>query len=246
MQKVVGRMTVTDTVTLNIRERILTGDYVPGSKLDQNVLVREFGASIIPVRESLRQLESQGFIRLYPHRGAYVADVSLDELQEIYLMRETLEHMAAQLGVPNLTQTNIGLLSELEADFQQAIDIRDYDRILDLSQQFVFIIYKASNKPLLCQIVKGLMDRSQIYRQLAVHMPDHLQRVTQNFRGILRHIKRKDADAAANAVRQNLHQTVLSFMEHYAGKDMKQSLADGHAKTRGKVTRRARVTSAKP
>lgn len=224
-------MTVTDFVTQNIRERIVSGEYPPGLKLDQYTLVSEFGASIIPVRESLRQLESQGFIRLYPHRGAFVADVSLEEVQEIYLIRETLEEMATRLAVPNLTDADIDQLDTLVFSWHAAIDRRDYEHILDLSRQFSFVIYEASRKPLLCQTIHGLWNRSQIYRQLTVHMPGHLQRADKNYRGILRHIKRRDAEGAAALIRKNLHQTVLSFMTFCSGKDMKKLVTDRFSKS---------------
>jgi DNA-binding GntR family transcriptional regulator len=224
MTKPDGPVTVTDFVTRSIRERILTGEYPPGTKLDQHRLVSEFGASLIPVRESLRQLDSQGFIRLYPHRGAFVADVSLDELREIYLIRETLEELATRLAVPNMTEDDVALLSRLEADLSRAINVREYDRILDLSREFCFVIYNASGKPLLCQVINGLWDRAQIYRQLTVHMPAHLRRAVRNYKGIVRVIKQGDADAAAWAVRQNLHQTVLSFIEHFDDKGVRQAI----------------------
>ncbi len=244
-QVTLGRMTVTDFVTQKIRERIVSGQYPPGLKLDQYKLVSEFGASIIPVRESLRQLESQGFIRLYPHRGAFVADVSLEEVQEIYLIRETLEEMATALAVPNLTPSDVDFLDDLVLSWHGAIDRRDYAHILDLSRQFSFAIYEASRKPLLCQTIRGLWDRSQIYRQLTVHMPGHLQRAAKNYRGILRHIKHKDAAAAATLIRKNLHQTVLSFMTYYSGKDMKQVVTDSYSESVNGINGSHRSTRSK-
>ena len=79
-----------------------------------------------------------------------------------------------------------------------------------------------------------------------MHIPNHLHHVPKNYSGFLRHIKRRDAEAAAHAVRQNLHQTVLSIMEHFAGKDMPQTLADSRAKSKSNATRRAYVTPPKP
>ena len=135
----------------------MNGQNSTGLKLDQHKLVSEFGASIIPMYESLRQLESQEFIRLYPHRGAYVANVSMRELQEIYRIQETLEGLATRLCVPNLAQSDSGRLNKLEVDYRQAIETRNYDHSLDLSQQFSFTIYAASNNPLLCQIIQGVI-----------------------------------------------------------------------------------------
>jgi len=81
-----GPITVTAYVVDTLRKGILAGDYQIGEKLDQKLLAEKLGVSIIPVREGLRQLEAEGLIRLVPRRGAFVAELSIAELKEIYLI----------------------------------------------------------------------------------------------------------------------------------------------------------------
>src|SRR5260370_31055130 len=95
--------TVSNYVLDTIRNKILDGYYLPGSRLDQRVLADELKVSLIPVRESLRQLEAEGCINLLPHRGAFVATMSPDELQEIYLIRGSLDTLITQLAIPSLS-----------------------------------------------------------------------------------------------------------------------------------------------
>ena len=68
--------TIAGSIGTEIRRRILDGRYPAGSQLRQDGLAAEFGASRIPVREALFQLEAEGLVRILPHRGAMVAPLS--------------------------------------------------------------------------------------------------------------------------------------------------------------------------
>jgi DNA-binding GntR family transcriptional regulator len=74
-----------------IRSLILTGEIAPGEKILPKDLQERFGVSLIPVREALRALETEGLIVTIPRRGTTAALVSLDELHEVYAMRRLLE-----------------------------------------------------------------------------------------------------------------------------------------------------------
>lgn len=204
----IGRVTVTDYVTESIRTRILSGEYPPGTKLDQHRLVSEFGASLIPVRESLRQLEAQGFIRLYPHRGAYVAELSMSELEEIYFVREVLEEQATKLAVPRLLQSAKAELRRLTAVMDRATKDEDFAQLLELNRQFHFTIYEACGNALLLDMIQGLWDRSSRYRHLYTFLPDRAPRALAEHKQIARLCLANDAEGAAKAVRNNVRQTV--------------------------------------
>ena len=74
-----------------LREAILRGEYLPGDRIIQEDLSARYGGSRIPVREALRQLESDGLVRLVANTGAWVASLSMAECSEVYQTRERLE-----------------------------------------------------------------------------------------------------------------------------------------------------------
>jgi len=203
-----GRVTVTEYVARSIRERIISGVYLPGTKLDQQTLVEEFGATLIPVRESLRQLEAQGFIRLYPHRGAYVAELSIDEFEEIYFVRELLETAATELAVPKLSEADKRQLRDYLTRMEQATKASNYAQLLGLNHDFHFIIYKASANQLLIELIRSLWDRSSRYRHLYTYMPERAARALAEHKRIYRLCLAGDAIAAGQAVGHNVRQTV--------------------------------------
>jgi DNA-binding GntR family transcriptional regulator len=199
--------TVSNYVLDNIRNQILEGYYLPGSKLDQRALADELKVSLIPVRESLRQLEAEGWVNLYPHRGAFVTPMSPDELQEIYLIRGTLEALITQLAVPSLSPETLARLGELIIEMEHVTKARDADKLLVLNRDFHFTIYDVAHRPLLMQIIVGLWDRSTRYRKFYTHLLDRAPQALAEHKQIYKACKAKDPMAAGRAVRNNVNQT---------------------------------------
>ena len=208
-----GPVTVTDYVVNSIRERILTGKYSAGMRLDQQTLIEELGASLIPVRESLRQLEGEGFVQIQPHRGAYVAELSLKDLQEIYLVREVLEETATELAVPNFSSQTLEQLDGLVKKMESATQSNDYAQLIDLNRAFHFAIYSTSNNNLLLQMITSLWDRSRRYRQLYTRLPERNLRALIEHKEIYAACKLGDVEAARKAVRNNVRQTTVGILE---------------------------------
>ena len=75
-------------MTASLREAILHGYFEPGEKLDQDRIAEELEVSRTPVREAMRRLESEGFVEVRPHYGAFIAKVSQQEIHEVYTLLE--------------------------------------------------------------------------------------------------------------------------------------------------------------
>jgi DNA-binding GntR family transcriptional regulator len=99
---------VADQVMLELRRSILCGSLEPGRELSLRELAEMLQVSIIPVREALRSLESQGLVQMRPGRSAAVAPLDLGELQSIYRLRRRLE--------PEIGRRSCGLISAAELD----------------------------------------------------------------------------------------------------------------------------------
>src|SRR4051794_30652230 len=83
--------TMADRVTVEIHRLIIMGDIEPGSALPIRDLADRFGTSAMPVREALRRLGALGLVEIAPHRGARVAEVSIEDLEDTYRVRLLLE-----------------------------------------------------------------------------------------------------------------------------------------------------------
>jgi DNA-binding GntR family transcriptional regulator len=143
------RLSLGEQVTSSLRDRIVDGTYQPGERLVETRLSADFGVSRVPVREALRTLESEGFVRSTSYTERVVASLSEDDLTDLYDLREAVEQLtvarAADRADPSGRKELIGLLSEgmhhvaenngagvsdLNARFHQAIAIASGSEML--------------------------------------------------------------------------------------------------------------------
>lgn len=103
-------------IAAELRSRIIQGVLVPGTRIRQEEIAEEFGVSRLPIRETLRILESSGLVTLVASTGAWVSALDLDECREIYLMRERLEPLLLRMAMPSHTAESF---IEFEASAQR-------------------------------------------------------------------------------------------------------------------------------
>src|SRR5205814_2443910 len=94
-----------DIVAEQFRELILRGELAPGERIDQRQLADQTGVSRLLVREALTRLRGEGLVHFAAHRGAFVVRLTAEELQDLYIVRATLERKAIELAAPRLTAT---------------------------------------------------------------------------------------------------------------------------------------------
>ena len=111
---------VAPSMRLQVREQlrnaILSGQLKPGDHILEADLARQFGVSITPIREALRELESARLVVSQPHRGTIVRQLTKQDIREMYTLRAHLERLAVQLALPHLTQEDFAHLEGLIDD----------------------------------------------------------------------------------------------------------------------------------
>ncbi|MGD9100781.1 MAG: GntR family transcriptional regulator, partial [Anaerolineae bacterium] len=117
-----------------LRDEIIRGDFVPGQYLRLEEIATRFDVSTMPVREALRDLEAEGLVTIFPHRGATVTQLSADELQDIYDIRVALEEMATRLAVPLVTEATLTELTTLVERMENHVG--DVATLVKLNHQF--------------------------------------------------------------------------------------------------------------
>lgn len=105
--------TLTAKITATLREGIVRGEIVPGTKLSEPKLAEQFQTSRGPIREAVRRLEMMGLVRHVAHEGVRVITLSLQEVVDVYHVREALEGKAAALAARNMTDDDLNDLSNL-------------------------------------------------------------------------------------------------------------------------------------
>jgi DNA-binding GntR family transcriptional regulator len=98
-----GRISA-QAVCAAIRDDIIKGHFPPGSRLAEELLAKRYGVSRVPVREALRTLESEGFVRTRRHAGASVAELTEEESADLLEIRALLEPLGAARAAQRRTR----------------------------------------------------------------------------------------------------------------------------------------------
>ena len=120
----VGRSeAASERVAAHLRRAILNGEIPPGTKIRQEEVAEQLGASRLPVREALRMLEAEGLTQLEVNKGARVPAFDRDELEVIYEMRERIETLALRMSLPFLAPEQEAELHDLQDRIEATTDV---------------------------------------------------------------------------------------------------------------------------
>jgi DNA-binding GntR family transcriptional regulator len=199
-----------------LRDAILRGTFKSGDPLPQDDIARQFGLSRIPVREALRQLEGEGLVTFYPHRGAVVSTLSAAELREICEMRVALESLALRLAIPAMTE-------EAVTQAEQILDETDRETEVvatwsSNNWRFHSTLYGAADRPRLLKMIKGLHDNVDRYLRLHVSLLDYKEKGQQEHRQILRAVRDGDVEGSVGLLEHHVS-GVAQLLGDYLDRD---------------------------
>jgi DNA-binding GntR family transcriptional regulator len=167
-----GRQSSPRLIATALRAAIIRGRLAPDAPLRQEELARHFSVSRIPLREALRQLESEGWVEFLPHRGARVSRLDAAEAREIFEMRAALECAALKLAVPRHTRASWQEVARLLSDSQRESRRSRYVR---RNRDFHLALYRPAQRPRLLALIASLHDRGERYLRLKLDIPAYKQ-----------------------------------------------------------------------
>jgi DNA-binding GntR family transcriptional regulator len=208
-----GYEPLASVVSRSIREAILNGRLKPGDRIRQEDIGRRLGTSRIPVREALRQLETEGLVSLVPHSGARVAVMDRDGFLELYRLREVVEPMAIRESASRLSDSQLAHLRELIEITEATAD--DPLRWLEADRRFHLESYAAAPLPRVLSMIEGFWNQTQQYRRAYLQaVRPNMGIVIAEHRLILEALERRDPDDAASLQRVHIRRTRTTLEPH--------------------------------
>lgn len=185
-----------DTLAVRISrvlaDRIVAGEIAPGTKLRQDHIASEFGASHVPVREAFRRLEAQGLAVSEPRKGVRVATFQLTEVKEVAEMRAALEVLALRHAAPNLTSSTFDLAEQAIKAGDASRDVREWE---EANRRFHRTILTPCNMPRLLATIDDLHAASARFLFVAWQANWEVQ-TDHDHRAILLALRKGDLDTA--------------------------------------------------
>lgn len=139
-----------------LESRIIARVYPPGMRLIEDDVAVGLGVSRTPVREAFRLLERAGWLELRPHLGAYVRAATVDEVREIFEVRQTLEARAAELAAQRSAPDEQQRLGALLDEGRVAVGDRRWERVAAVNTEFHATISVMARNAVLHRMLKDL------------------------------------------------------------------------------------------
>jgi DNA-binding GntR family transcriptional regulator len=204
--------TVTSTLVENLRDEILLGELVPGQYIRLEEIAARFDVSTMPVREALRDLEAEGLVTIFPHKGAVVTQLSSDDLLDIYDVRAALEEMATRLAIPHMTQATFNqLFSYID---QMDSHLGELVTLIKLNHDFHNTLYRASGRRHLCDLIFVQRYRTQHYLHAFISDLGGMPQAQADHRAIIEACQQRDADRAASLVYNHVIHVGQAIVEY--------------------------------
>jgi len=202
----------------HIRSMILSGELQPGSQIREEALAESCGVSRTPVRDSLRRLEAEMFIRRNDSQRSFVADWSLDDLEDAFQLRAMLESHAAKRAASRITRNQLALLRFHNAQLKQAIGLPNPDvpKFLDHNRQFHAIILEAAASERLANMLGQVTEQPVILRTARHYDIENLRRSHHEHDELLIAFDNRDGEWAAAVMTGHIRRAFHAYAEAHS------------------------------
>jgi DNA-binding GntR family transcriptional regulator len=199
-----------DQVMDAIKSGIRQARYVPGQRLVEPDMMRDFDVSRGTVREALRRLAAEGFVQIELYRGASIRKMSRDEFVELNEIRALLEGYAASLAAQRMSKAERKKLVELEQQWDRSAQNLAYAQY---NEQFHALIVEASRHKQLPNFVQqAQLSIFRLQFQSILQTPVATRRSRLEHRRVVKAILKGDAGAAESAMRQHIRNSAIVIM----------------------------------
>ncbi|NKE64980.1 GntR family transcriptional regulator [Ramlibacter sp. RBP-2] len=185
-----------EEVAEQLRQRIFRRELEPGGWIDEVKLAQQYGISRTPLREALKVLAAEGLVTMKVRRGAYVTEVSEDDLRDVYHLLSLLESDAAGVAAERISDDQLRELQDLHHDMEAAAG--DIERFLALNERFHMRLLEIAGNRWRNQMVADLRKVMKLNRHNSLLKSGRVQESIREHRAIMRALARRDARATTD------------------------------------------------
>ncbi|WP_417728713.1 GntR family transcriptional regulator [Roseovarius sp.] len=214
LRPIASKFTLKDHVYDRLREAILEMDIYDQNadlRLDERSLAEQLNISRTPLRDAIARLEADGLVTVVPRKGVYVQRKSLEEILEMIVAWAALESMAARLAAEHATDGEIAMLRKIASKYNDELSATRIAEYSDDNLKFHLHMLEISHCALLKSMAEGLFLHIQAVRLRSMWEGDRVKRSVVDHAEIIEALERRDADEAAERVREHtmqLHQHI--------------------------------------
>lgn len=200
------------------KRSILDGAYKPGQRIVISEIAKKFGTSTSPVREAIKNLESEGLVKINPHIGAVVTDINMDDMEKIYPIRIELEGLAAREAVRKIKESDLKLLGKIIEDMGKALSEKQFEKFGSLNREFHRVVCESSENEYLCKFIFELWDLCFRSPGIFELIPKIAPQAHEGHKKILRALKKRDGVLVEKLILNHKKRSLNNLKTFFKGK----------------------------
>jgi DNA-binding GntR family transcriptional regulator len=213
-----------------IRQAIASGVFQPGQRLVEKKLCELIGVGRTSIREALRQLEAEGLITTYPHRGPVVSSITYEEAEQLYQVRGLLESFSGQQFAEKGSQADIATLEAAVVAFESAAKQNDRAALIKAKTNFYDCLMEGGGNMFVRQMLTALHNRITLLRVTSMTQPGRLRHSVQEIKEITAAIKERNGQRAAAACKHHIEMAAKIALAHLRTKPQSAALKSQNGK----------------
>ena len=212
--KIEGYELLSQKVYRALKTEIIKGSLKPGTKLSEGKIAKQLGVSRTPIRETLKQLAAEGFVKMNPNQAVVVSNASLEDVQEVLQIRGVLEGLAARLATKIVNEEEIKELEKYQKQMEYYTNKYDALAFSEMDAEFHELILNICGNNRLIRIRKNLSEQAHRYRIRSLSVPGRLKYSLKEHQEIIEALKRKDAEQADRLSQKHIENVLANILAH--------------------------------
>ena len=202
-----------DEVAAQLRERIFAGQLAPGAFVDEVALAGELMISRTPLREALKVLTAEGLVRHEPRRGCFVAQVTVQDLDQIFPVIALLEGRCAHEAAVKASDADLAALQALHDKLARHAKARRINDYYSVNFEIHEAIITLADNRWLAQVIGDLRKIVKLARLQQLHAPGRLDQSLAEHLAVFAALKARDPEGAEAAMRTHLTRQRTALQE---------------------------------
>lgn len=198
------RSTLNQQAYDNLLSMLFSSELPMGTQLDERELSAKLGVSRTPLREAISKLAREGLVEYAPYRGNFVKEWDAKQVEDLYIVRKSLEVLAIQLAIPKLSNEDIENIHHILEQAEQSLQDNDLLAFGQYDSQFHEFIVRKTNNETLIRSIERLSLQIQMVRTIANRDPDVVYRTSSERPRILEALKNRDVESATQLMAEHI------------------------------------------
>ena len=198
-----------------LRTRILNDEYDKGDKLNELALSKELHISRTPVREALKELESEGLVESIPNRGVFVKGFSPRDIDDLFEIRVMLEGLSIRLAIERMDEAHLKHIQEIFELMEYYTYKQNFEKINQLNIEFHEAIYSATQSQYLEQLLSDVHFYVSVTSRHSIMRYERLETALAEHKEILDVIIKGDKQQAVKVIQNHIRTTQNLVRKYY-------------------------------